>query len=526
MKKRSAPLSGVSGSTDRGGSPVRVVSPELEETLNRIRSELGDSGDLKVRRVSVGSRPENRSAVVHLSTVADSAVINEFVLGSLLKAGRDLPQQELDGTEELQRFILAHILESGEAEIRENWNEIMLAVLSGDTAIFLQGCETAVICPTRSSEGRSIQEPTTQLVLRGPKDSFVESISTNVMLVRRRIKSPRLRMEQLTVGEVTKTHVVLMYVKGTCDDSLVDEVRRRIAEIRIDSVLDSGYIEEYIQDKTFTPFPTIYNTERPDTVAANLLEGRLAVIIDGTPFVLILPALFIQFFQSPADYSQRFDNAILMRLVRYTSFIILLFGPSVYIALTTYHYEMIPTTLLISLMAQRENAPFPAFIEAMLMEGAFEILREAGIRMPRAVGQTVSVVGGLILGQAAVEAGIVTPAMVIVVALTGIASFAVPAYNMAIAGRIVRFGFMILAAVFGFYGITLGMIVLVAHLNSLRTFGIPYMRPIVPMSVRGLQDTLLRLPLWFIKPGTGAESSAGSDEGRDAGRSEKGETRQ
>lgn len=234
--------------------------------------------------------------------------------------------------------------------------------------------------------------------------------------------------------------------------------------------------------------------------AGNLLEGRVVIIVDGTPFVLILPAVFTQFFQSAEDYSQRFDITILMRLVRYLSFLVLILGPSVYLALTTYHYEMIPTTLLINLLSQRENVPFPAFVELLLMEMAFEILREAGVRMPRAIGQTVSVVGALILGTAVVEAGIITPIMVIVVALTGIASFALPAYNLAIAGRIIRFAFLIMASIFGFYGITLGLILLVAHMSSLRSFGVPYLFPFVPLSIKSQKDTLFRLPLWLMGP--------------------------
>ncbi|MBT2292045.1 spore germination protein [Paenibacillus albidus] len=476
------------------------LTDNLQQTLENIVAELGDAPDLKIRRLRLGGDRDVLAAAVHLSELADTTAVNEFVIGSLLDQTGEWNADTSASADTLPELILSHALNVGEAVLQEDWKEIMLAILSGDTAILLEGYNVSIVCQTKGGESRQVSESTAQLVVRGSKDSFVESVATNVSLIRRRIKSSKLRLEYMQIGTVTRTHVALMFIQETADEDQVDEVRRRLAKISIDGILESGYIEELIQDKTFTPFPTIYNTERPDVVAGNLLEGKIIVIVDGTPFVLILPAVFTQFFQSAEDYSQRFDIVILMRLIRYICFIVLILGPSIYIALTTYHYEMIPTTLLINLLAQRENVPFPAFVEALLMEITFEILREAGVRMPRVIGQTVSVVGALILGQAVVEAGVITPIMVIVVALTGIASFAIPAYNLAIAGRIIRFGFTLLAGMFGFYGVTLGLIVLVAHMNSLRSFGIPYLFPFVPLSVKGQKDTILRLPLWAMKP--------------------------
>lgn len=469
---------------------------DLSETLEHIRVELGNSPDLKIRQIEIAGEPPVRAAAVHFSELANSESVNDYVMGSLLGITPEERVEHGDGDDGLPAFILQRALEMGQATKIEDWNEMLLALLSGETAILLNGYPCAITCETTGGEWRSVGEPSSQLVVKGPKDSFVESVATNVSLIRRRLKTLRLRLEYMKLGEITHTYIALMYIQDMADDDLLSEVRQRLKAIHIDAVLESGYIEELIQDKTFTPFPTVYNTERPDSAVANLLEGRVVLIIDGTPFVLVLPAVFTQFFQSADDYAQRFDISLLIRIIRYVSFIILILGPSIYIALTTYHYEMIPTTLLISLLAQRENVPFPAFVEALLMETAFEVLREAGVRMPRVVGQTVSVVGALVLGQAVVEAGIITPVMVIVVALTGIASFAIPAYNMSIAGRLIRFVFLFLAGLFGFYGITLGLIVLVAHMNSLRSFGIPYLTPVVPPSLNSRKDTIIRLPLW------------------------------
>lgn len=504
------------GSDQHRSGASRRLSDLLSESIRNFQAELGDSPDLKVRKIQIGGASPVQAAAVHISGLSDTTAVNEFVVGSLLENTDGLPadgdnsgddsekdsrdNSRDDSREDLPSLILSRALTIGEADVKEDWNDIMLSVLSGDTAILIDGYTVAIMCETRGGEWRSVAEPTSQVVVRGPKDGFVESIGTNISLIRRRIKSPKLRLEYMKIGSETQTHIGMMYMKEIASEDLVREARQRLEKIVIDEVLESGFIEELIQDKTLTPFPTIYNTERPDVAVANLLEGRVVIIIDGTPFVLVLPAVFTQYFQSAEDYSQRYDIAILMRIVRYISFIVLILGPSVYIALTTYHYEMIPTTLLINLLSQRENVPFPAFVEALVMEGAFEILREAGVRMPRAIGQTVSVVGALILGSAVVEAGIITPIMVIVVALTGIASFAIPAYNMAIAGRIIRFGFLLLAGVFGFYGITLGLIVLVAHMNSLRSFGVPFLSPMVPVSFKGQKDTILRLPLWMMGP--------------------------
>jgi spore germination protein KA len=290
-----------------------------------------------------------------------------------------------------------------------------------------------------------------------------------------------------------------MYIHGIANDKVVKEIRQRLKRIDIDSILESGYIEQLIEDQTFTPFPTMYNTERPDVVAGNLLEGRIAIFVDGTPFVLIAPALFMQFFQSAEDYYARFDIATSIRLLRIFMFMISLIAPATYVAVTTFHQEMVPTTLIVAIAAQREAVPFPAFVEALLMELTFEILREAGIRLPKAIGSAVSIVGALVIGQAAVQASIVSPAMVIIVSITAIASFATPSFDMAISARLIRFLFMIGAATFGFYGIILCLLMMVVHLCSLRSFGVPYMAPFAPFIPVNNGDTVIRLPWWTLR---------------------------
>jgi spore germination protein KA len=285
-----------------------------------------------------------------------------------------------------------------------------------------------------------------------------------------------------------------MYIKGLVSDQIIKEVHSRLDRIDIDSILESGYIEELIQDETMTPFPTVYNTERPDVVAAELMEAKVAILVDGTPIVLIVPAPFVSFMHAAEDYYQRADISSFIRILRYIGLIVSLLSPSFYIAVTTFHQEMIPPALLMSLAAQREAVPFPAFIEALLMEFTFEILREAGVRMPKYIGAAVSIVGTLVIGQAAVVAGIISAAMVIVVSLTAISSFVLPAYNMSIAFRMLRFPLMGLAASFGLFGIFVGCTTIILHMCSLRSFGVPYMTPLAPIVPSDNKDAVLRFP--------------------------------
>lgn len=317
--------------------------------------------------------------------------------------------------------------------------------------------------------------------------------------MRHKIRSNRLKMVSRIVGEETQTSVAIVYIDGLAKPELVDEVLSRIDQIKIDGILESGYIEEFIEDNTWSLFPQIQNTERPDTLATNLLEGRVGIIVDGTPFTLILPATFWQFLQASEDYYHRFHIFIFLRILRIIFIFLALLLPALYVAVTTYHQEMIPTNLLFSVAASREAIPFPAFVEALIMEISFEALREAGIRLPKVVGQAVSILGALVIGQATVEAGIVSAPMVIIVSLTGIASFTIPRFNMAISIRLLRFPVMILAGVFGLYGIVIATTFILTHLCKLKSFGVPYFSPVGPLYFHELKDVFVRAPWWALE---------------------------
>ncbi|MDO3661668.1 spore germination protein GerKA [Bacillus sp. C28GYM-DRY-1] len=466
-----------------------LISASLTKNIAETKKEVGCSSDVIIREIKIGEQDRVHLAIIYIAGLVDNSTIHESLIEPLVQ------DESIQNPHAIQQ-ILEKMLPLGGVKAEKSWDNLFSELMLGNALVFADGSEEALICSTQGGEQRSIQEPSTQVSFRGPRQGFTESLQTNISMIRRYIKNPNVWVEKMKIGSVTHTDVALMYIHGICDEKVLKEVKQRLKKIDIDSILESGYIEQLIEDETFTTFPTMYHTERPDVVAGNLLEGRFAIVVDGTPFVLIAPALFVQFFQSVEDYYSRFDIATSIRVLRVLVFFISLVAPAVYVAATTFHQEMIPTQLLVVIAAQREIVPFPAVVEALTMEVAFEILREAGVRLPRVVGSAVSIVGALVIGQAAVQAGIVSPAMVIIVAITAIASFATPAFAMAISARLIRFIFIIASSIMGFYGLILGIIMMFVHLCSLRSFGVPYMSPLAPFSSQGVKDALFRVPWW------------------------------
>jgi spore germination protein KA len=467
-----------------------LLAKDLPTNLDQIKQKLGRSPDLVMKPMRSWQGWEG--ALVYVDGLTDSSSIHHIIVDFLVSEKQPVQAAQAESDEDLLSYIKHSVLALGEVTQIYDMAALLNRILSGEAVLLLDQCQGALSISAEGWKERAVSEPNSQVVVRGPMESFTENIRTNTALIRRKIKDPQLWYVGRQIGTVTQTNVAVMYLNNIAQQSIVDEVLKKLDAIDIDGILESGYIEEFIQEERYSPFPTVYNTERPDTVAAALLEGRVAILVDGTPFVLLVPALFVQFFQSAEDYYQRSDISTLLRLLRYVSFFITMLAPSIYIAITTFHQEMLPTGLLINLAAQREGVPFPAFVEALLMEITFEILREAGVRMPKTVGQAVSIVGTLVIGQAAVDAGIVSAAMVIIVSITAIASFVIPTTNMSISVRILRFGLMGLAASFGLLGILLGMILLVLHLNTLSSFGVPYMQSFAPFYWENQKDTIFR----------------------------------
>ncbi len=472
-----------------------VISGNLSHDTARLQSMFGDCEDLIERSVTI-VWPEGRlltANILYMNGMVDTGAVEESLIRSLFDR---IPPAEIAGRLEPLEVVRQYVLESGHIKQQRELSKLAQALLSGSATVMLQGGAYALVIPLAKWEKRAITESKTQSVVRGPQEAFTESLITNTTMLRRRIQNPKLRMIDRTFGSETQTSTRVFYMEHLVDRELLQELLRRLDNVKLESVLESEYLEEYIAKPERSIFPTVYNTDRPDTIAAGLLEGRIAIAVDGTPFLLMVPAVFTDFVHAAEDHYQHYLFSTAIRFIRLIALFTALLAPSIYISITTFHPELVPTMLLLSLAAQREGIPFPAFIEAFIMEITFEVLREAGIRMPRMIGQAVSIVGTIVVGQAAVEAGIVSPAMVIVVAITGISSFVLPSYSLAIPIRLIRFVFMAAAASFGLYGLTIALVLLVIHLSSLDSLGKPYLESADVRSNQMKGDKWWRAPYW------------------------------
>ncbi len=468
-----------------GKDSKQSLSRDLDENIAWITEYFGEHSDLVIRLME--NQGGHRSAVFYVDTLADKSIIDEFVIQPLQQEKNSLQPDRVElSTHQLQKLSTVE--------------EALQQLLNGNSLVLFHRHGEGLAAGTGGGERRSVSEPANESVVRGPRESFNESLQTNIGLVRRRLNTPKLRVENMFIGTISQTPVAILSIGGVAQESVVEEVRSRLGKIDIDGVMESLYIEEMIEDPMgYTPFPTVFNTERPDRIAAGLLEGRVAIMLEGTPIALLVPSCLPQFLYSNEDYYQRYDIASLLKLLRTFTFVLSFIMPGFYVALLTYHQEMIPTPLLIALTGQREGVPFGIALEVTLMEMTFEILREAGIRLPKTIGAAVSIVGGLVLGQAAVEAALVGPGTVITVSLTAIASFCTPSYNMAISARLLRFFLLFLSAFLGAFGLFFGLIMIFVHLNSLRSFGVPYLSPIVPFHLQNWKDLFVRFPWWSMK---------------------------
>jgi spore germination protein len=371
-------------------------------------------------------------------------------------------------------------------------------LMKGHIAIFFDQWNKAIVYRTDGPSKRLVTEPVNEPVVHGPREGTIEHMQTNIGMLRQRIKNPQFKIEFLYAGTVVKNKIMFGYLENVVNPEILLEFRNRIVGIERYEVLETSYIEDWIEDSHYTPFPQVRYTERTDSAAAALLDGKIIVIVENSPTILICPALFVDFMSTGEDYYVRTMFATFVRLLRIVAFTIALTLPSIYIALSTFHPELIPTVLLLAILDTREGIPFPAFVEALIMEVSFELLREAGIRLPRPVGSAVSIVGALVIGQAAIMAKIASPIMVIVVALTGIASFAIPHYDIAIAIRVLRFPLMIAAGVMGGYGLLAAFLLTLLHMTCLHALGEPYLSSLAPLKIRDLRDVFIRIPLQYF----------------------------
>ncbi|TDF99475.1 spore germination protein [Paenibacillus piri] len=471
------------------------LNGRLEEAIESITRIFDGNYDFTMRRFHVfGQYP---AIMFYFSTMIDQTMIN----GDILKPFMYLPPY-LEGKNiefhRLKDTLLQDSIFHSDVSVENQFGKLIEGVLRGKTVVMIEGLGEAFVIGTRNIEQRAIDQPATEQVIRGPREGFIEPLATNIALLRYRLQTTDLRINSMEIGRRTKSKVAICYMEGITNPDLLKEVNKRLAKIDIDAILDSGYLEQFIEDNYYSPFPQVQYTERPDKVAANLLEGRVAILVDGSPLALVVPTVFNQFYQTVEDYTERFVLMSAIRLARLVALVFSLVFPSIYVAIISFNPELIPTEFAVAVAGGRAGVPFPAIIEVLVIEISMEVLREATIRLPQQVGGALSIVGVLVIGQAAVAAGFASPITVVIIALTTIGSFATPAYNAALALRLLRFPLIILAGIFGLYGVMIGLILIANHLLSLKSFGIPYLSPLVPGNFQGMKDLLIRGPLWWM----------------------------
>ncbi|WP_366923993.1 spore germination protein [Metallumcola ferriviriculae] len=465
--------------------PSTVNSPDdmsLDYRRKFLEEKLGNSDDLVFRNIKVA---EAKICIVYIANLVDQQKLNKFLLSPITA----LSSVTIDS--------LASTIPAPMLEIETNINVTVGGINGGSSLLLLDGAPEMLVVGTAAEDYRAIAEPTDELVVRGPHEGLIESLDKNIAMVRRKVRTDSFRMVDLTLGDYTGTRVGVCYIKGVAKDDVVDEVLKRLDQVDLDGILESGYLEEFIEDAPFSPFPTVGFTQKPDVVAGKMLEGRVAVFCDGTPVVLTVPFIFLEVFQTADDYYQRPIFPSIIRVVRLLAAFIAVLLPATYVAIVNFHPDFLPTKLLLTIAASSEGVPFPKVVEVLLMGLIFEILRESGLRIPTPMGQTISIVGALVLGDAAVRAGLVGPPVIIVTALTAISSFVI---HISMSGPMVLFRlvFIFSAAFMGLLGVSFAFLGVVIHLCSLRSFGVNYLSPIAPLETTALKDTIVRIPWWMM----------------------------
>jgi len=484
---------------------LEVVSPNLVDNIAAVEHTFAESFDFILREVSFGPTGQVKMAMAFLETLTDKDGLSDFILEPMHR----LSYEEFEVTK-LPSRIIDTFPSALKIEEENKWELLEKKIVTGHTILFIDGYDRAIVLEARKWDERGISEPQSESVVVGPREGFVESLRTNASLLRRRLRTPNLVTEAIPIGTTSNTNIAICYLKGVTDEKLVEEVRTRVENINAEAMYSVNLISELVADVRYTPFRMFSITERPDKLASALVEGRVGVIAENSPLALIIPTVFWQFFQTSEDYYEHFPIATLNRLLRMAAFFLVVGLTAFYVAMVTFHQEMVPTRLILAMAAVREPVPYPTVVEALFLEIILEALREAGLRLPKPAGQAVSIVGALVMGQAAVEAGLVSPQLVIAVALAGIASFLIPDYSFVNALRILKFAFILLAGTFGMYGLMLGYLALGIHLTTLTSFGVPYLSPVTPFKLKDMKDVFVRAPWWFMGK-KGPDKERGSD---------------
>ena len=490
------------------------VYPSIDVNLEYIKSKFNSSinSDIKIRQFDLIARNKLYKAfVLYIDGMSDSKAINRFILYPLMLKNKSNTSEASETmvssavasnitVKRVKKFNLIDYINScliphNDVTKMKKFEEIITSVNLGNCALFIDTIDTCFVCDVKGYEKRTIDSPKNEIVIRGSHEAFVENLRTNTSMLRRLVNNENLIIEDTSVGIVSKTKCAICYLKDIANTELVNEVKHRVNNLDLDYIISSGQLEELIKENSKSSLPEVISTERPDTAASSILEGKVVVIVNGTPIVLIAPCTFFDLLASPEDRNINFTFANLLKIIRFIACIISVLLPGIYIAITNFHEELIPTELLFSIISSRQAVPLSIELEIILMEIAFELIHEAGIRVPAPIGSTMGIVGALVLGDAAVSANIVSPISIIIVAITGLSSFVIPNFSLEFHFRILRFGFIFLGAIFGFLGIAIGIFIYFGILSEYTSFGISYLAPYVPV-MKIYDDGYFLEPIW------------------------------
>jgi len=474
----------------------QTVSQLLEQNLETLRKDFGEANDLMIREISLQNTDKTKAAMIGVDGLINATDAQDFIIRLMTTTLPDDLPHDADG---IFDFLLDSWISMFDANQGTKVSDMYDNILNGHIIVLIDGSTRFMMFDCKGWQSRSISMPSTEKSLWGPKDCFVETIRYNTAMLRRRMRDPRLRFDAHKVGRMTKTDVFVAHIEGITNPEFVKIANERIKAIDIDTITNAYELIQLIEDKHHTLLPRLIETERPDRVMKALSEGQVAIFVDGSPYAILGPFHFTSAFSAIDDYYNHPVLATLKRTMRYLAFFIVILVPGLYIALSTFHQEMIPSTLLITIINQRSSNPFSTFVEILIVTILFEIIREASLRKPDAIGDSMTIVGSLIIGTTIVESGLVSYVAVIIGSITTISSFLLSSSRINIAARLYKFIFMIIGATFGFYGITLGFIVLITHLVSLTSFNQAYLAPMAPFNLSDQKDQLIKLPLRWMK---------------------------
>lgn len=482
-----------------------MLSRSLAENMRAIDGKIKDCDDIKCRKMKLGREKKTEACIYYVEVAINNLTIEETVIGKLINRLWNMEP------EEQYEYISDNALGITDVKELKDLSEVIMGIMIGDGVVLIDGYDKAVKIKSKGYPMMGVGESNMEKVMRGSREGFADALKCNIALVRKRIRSDKLKVKEKIMGNITNTTVAIAYVEGLVRDSVLKEIEKRLDSLQIEGLTDTGIIEQLTEESTYSPFPQYQTTERPDKAAMELLNGRVVLFVDNTPVALLLPTSYGSFFNTADDYYNRFYTVSFARMIRYVAAMLAMTFPAMYLAVVNFHPEILPTSLVMTLASARQTVPFPALIEVLLMELSFELLREAGVRIPGPMGSTIGIVGGLIIGQSAVSAGVVSPMIVIVVALTALASFAIPNEELSSSFRILKYFTILMAAVLGFFGIIMAWLLVLGHLSRLKSFGFPYLMPVAAADINGgedLKDYVVRYPLgalgWksiFVKRG-------------------------